>query len=123
MMDVMIGVDPHKGSHTATMLDRGEHELRRIKVRAGARQVSELLEWADGVEAADVGGGVGRRDGLSALPAARRRRGDGAERAGDVGVTGAGAGHRASPPRAIRTTPGRSRSPPCGPRPGGGATG
>ena len=26
-MDVMIGVDPHKGSHTATMLDRGEHEL------------------------------------------------------------------------------------------------
>ena len=35
-MDVMIGVDPHKGSHTATMLDRGERELRRIKVRAGA---------------------------------------------------------------------------------------
>ena len=22
MMEVMIGVDPHKGSHTATMLDR-----------------------------------------------------------------------------------------------------
>ena len=35
-MDVMIGVDPHKGSHTATMLDRGEHELRRIKVRAAS---------------------------------------------------------------------------------------
>ena len=26
-MDVMIGVDPHKGSHTATMLDRDEREL------------------------------------------------------------------------------------------------
>ena len=34
-MNVMIGVDPHKGSHTATMLDRDERELRRIKVRAG----------------------------------------------------------------------------------------
>ena len=62
-MDVMIGVDPHKGSHTATMLDRGEHELRRIKVRAGVRQVRELLEWADGVIArtwaVESAGGMG----------------------------------------------------------------
>ena len=64
-MEVMIGIDPHKGSHTATMLDRGERELTRITVRAGGRQVSELL-------AAYVGGGVRRRDGLSALPATRR---------------------------------------------------
>ena len=42
-MNVMIGVDPHKGSHTATMLDRDERELRRIKVRAGNHQVGELL--------------------------------------------------------------------------------
>jgi len=62
-MDVMIGVDPHKGSHTATMLDRGEHELRRIKVRVGVRQVSQLLEWADGVTArtwaVESAGGMG----------------------------------------------------------------
>ena len=62
-MKVMIGVDPHKGSHTATMLDRHEHELRRIKVRAGARQVAELLEWADGVKprtwAVESAGGMG----------------------------------------------------------------
>ncbi len=32
-MDVMIGIDPHR-SHTATMLDRHEPELRRIRVRA-----------------------------------------------------------------------------------------
>jgi hypothetical protein len=32
-MEVMIGVDPHKGSHTATMLDRAEREVTRIKVR------------------------------------------------------------------------------------------
>jgi transposase len=49
MMDVMIGVDPHKGSHTATMLDRAERELRRVTVRACRRQVEQLLEWADGV--------------------------------------------------------------------------
>jgi transposase len=62
-MKVMIGVDPHKGSHTATMLDRREHELRRIKVRAGGRQVAELLEWADGVKprtwAIESAGGMG----------------------------------------------------------------
>ena len=42
MLDVMIGVDPHKGSHTAMMLDGAAAELKRIKVRAGAGQVGEL---------------------------------------------------------------------------------
>jgi transposase len=50
-MEVMIGVDPHKGSHTATMLDSAERELTRITVRAGRRQVEQLLEWADGYTA------------------------------------------------------------------------
>ena len=93
-MDVMIGIDPHKGSHTATMLDRGERELRQITVRAGRRQVGELLAWADGVKprtwAVECAGGMG----YLLVPAARRRRRDGAGCAGDVGVTGAGAGHR-----------------------------
>jgi transposase len=50
-MEVMIGVDPHKGSHTAAMLDGAEREVRRITVRAGRRQVEQLLEWADGYTA------------------------------------------------------------------------
>jgi transposase len=62
-MKVMIGVDPHKGSHTATMLDRREHEVRRITVRSGTRQVAELLAWADGVKprtwAVESAGGMG----------------------------------------------------------------
>jgi len=62
-MKVMIGVDPHKGSHTATMLDGSEHELKRIKVRAGQRQVVELLEWVEGVKprtwAVESAGGMG----------------------------------------------------------------
>ena len=47
-MDVMIGIDPHKRSHTATMLDRRQRELRQITVRAGSRQLVELLAWANG---------------------------------------------------------------------------
>jgi transposase len=62
-MDVMIGIDPHKGSHTAAMLDRGQRELRQITVRAGSRQVVELLAWADGIEprtwAVECAGGMG----------------------------------------------------------------
>jgi transposase len=45
------------------VLDRDEHEVRRIRVRAGSRQVVELLEWADGVEprawAVESAGGMG----------------------------------------------------------------
>src|SRR5262245_41567225 len=62
-MDVMIGVDPHKGSHTATMLDRAESELARITVRAGSHQLEQLLAWADGVTprtwAVEAAGGMG----------------------------------------------------------------
>ncbi len=46
MTAVIIGVDPHKGSHTATALDAGERELARLKVRAGRRQAEQLLAWA-----------------------------------------------------------------------------
>jgi Transposase IS116/IS110/IS902 family len=88
-MDVMIGVDPHKGSHTATMLDRGEQELRRITVRAGRRQVDQLLEWAGDVGPRTWAVESAGWDGPSAVPAVGRRRRDGVERPGDVGVTGA----------------------------------
>jgi transposase len=42
----MIGVDPHKGSHTAVAIGRDETRLARVKVRATRRQVDQLLEWA-----------------------------------------------------------------------------
>lgn len=45
-MSVIIGIDPHKATHTATALDEQAVELARLKVRAGRGQVSELLEWA-----------------------------------------------------------------------------
>ena len=62
-MDVMIGIDPHKRSHTAAMLDGRQRELRQLTVRAGRRQVTELLAWADGVGArtwaVESAGGMG----------------------------------------------------------------
>jgi transposase len=46
VVKVMIGVDPHKGSHTAVAIDDGEDELAKLKVRATRRQLDQLLEWA-----------------------------------------------------------------------------
>jgi transposase len=43
---VMIGIDPHKGSHTAVALDDHELELASLRVRAGKRQREQLLTWA-----------------------------------------------------------------------------
>jgi hypothetical protein len=39
LMAVMIGVDPHKGSHTAVALDDSEQPLGELRVRAAANQV------------------------------------------------------------------------------------
>jgi transposase len=43
---VMIGVDPHKRSHTAVAIDDREQEVSRIEVRATRRQVDQLVKWA-----------------------------------------------------------------------------
>jgi transposase len=62
-MTVMIGVDPHKRSHTAVAIDRDDVQLAAIEVRASARQVDELLGWAAGFDArvwaVEGAGGVG----------------------------------------------------------------
>jgi transposase len=46
-MSVMIGVDPHKATHTAVAIDSNETELDRKKVRATIAQVDQLLAWAE----------------------------------------------------------------------------
>ena len=46
MVGVMIGIDPHKGSHTAFALDASETKLGQVRVRATVGQVEGLLEWA-----------------------------------------------------------------------------
>jgi transposase len=42
----MIGIDPHKGSHTAAAIDEAETALGELRVRSGATQLERLLEWA-----------------------------------------------------------------------------
>jgi hypothetical protein len=62
-VSVTIGVDPHKGSHTALAIDGDEASVGELKVRATRRQVAELLEWAEPFEkrtwAVESAGGLG----------------------------------------------------------------
>ena len=46
MAVVMIGVDPHKGSHTAVVIGAAEELLGQLRVRACAAQAEQLLAWA-----------------------------------------------------------------------------
>jgi transposase len=46
MTVVMIGVDPHKGSHTAVAIGAAEERLGKLRVRASAVQAQKLVAWA-----------------------------------------------------------------------------
>ena len=46
MAMVMIGVDPHKASHTAVAINAAEEPLGQLRVRASAVQAERLLGWA-----------------------------------------------------------------------------
>ena len=46
MSVTIIGVDPHKRSHTAVVLDEAEQIVSKLRVDAGSGQVDTLLGWA-----------------------------------------------------------------------------
>jgi len=46
-MTVIIGIDPHKASHTAVAIGCDEHPLAEIRVRATCQQTEKLLAWAE----------------------------------------------------------------------------
>ena len=46
MAGVMIGIDPHKGSHTAFAAGRDRERLGEVRVRASSEQVDALRSWA-----------------------------------------------------------------------------
>jgi transposase len=62
-MTVIIGIDPHKATHTAVAIGCDETELATITVRATRRQTDRLLGWADPFEkrtwAIESAGGLG----------------------------------------------------------------
>jgi transposase len=45
-VSVMIGVDPHKGSHTAVAIGDDEAQLAKVRVRSSRQQLDQLLKWA-----------------------------------------------------------------------------
>lgn len=62
-MTVIIGVDPHKATHTAVAIGAAEEELSRKKVRSGGTQAEQLVSWAEPFEtrtwAIESAGGLG----------------------------------------------------------------
>ena len=46
----IIGIDPHKATHTAVAIDDNEHVLDEFKLRASSTQGERLREWAGGFE-------------------------------------------------------------------------
>jgi hypothetical protein len=90
-MAVMIGIDPHRGSHTAVAISSSEEPLGRLRVRTCVDQAGELVAWAAAwpecrwaVEGASGPGGP-------AGSAVRRGRGAGTGRAAEAGRLGAAA--------------------------------
>jgi transposase len=63
MAAVMIGVDPHKGSHTAVAIDESEAPLSELRVRSSAGQAERLVAWAaawpERIWAVEGAGGLG----------------------------------------------------------------
>src|SRR6266516_2581594 len=90
LMAVIIGIDPHKGSHTAVAVGAAEQPLGKIRIRGCPAQAEQLVAWAAAwpertwaVEGAPAAG-----------PAAGCRRGAGAGRAAQAGRPGAAAAYR-----------------------------
>jgi hypothetical protein len=52
---VMIGIDPHKRTHTAVAIDTAERVLDERLVRATSKQVPELLECVTSPDACRFG--------------------------------------------------------------------
>jgi transposase len=110
---VMIGVDPHKATHTAVAIDGREVELARVKVRASKRQSTQLLAWAAGFEdrawAVESAGGLGSLLAQQLLAAGETVRDVPATLAARVRVLGTGRSDKNDP-----TMHGRSQSRRCG---------
>jgi transposase len=62
-VSVMIGVDPHNGSHTAVAIGGDEAQLAKVRVRSSRLQLGQLLKWAAPFEqrtwAIESAGGLG----------------------------------------------------------------
>src|ERR1035441_3111591 len=62
-MTIIIGIDPHKATHTAVAIGSDESELATVTIRATRQQTDKLLSWAEPFEertwAIESAGGLG----------------------------------------------------------------
>jgi transposase len=76
MAVVMIGVDPHKASHTAVAISAAEEPVGQLRVRASAVQADRLLGWAQAwperAWAVEGAGGIGHLLAQQLLSAGER---------------------------------------------------
>src|SRR3974377_1665271 len=76
MAAVMIGIDPHKASHTAAASDVTQKVLGQVRVRADRDQLSQLLSWAkrwpDRIWAVEGAAGLGHLLAQQLLAAGER---------------------------------------------------
>jgi hypothetical protein len=116
MADVMIGIDPHKSSHTAVAIGLGEEPLGELLVRACPSQAGQLLawarEWPERAWAIEGAAGLGNLLAQQLVAAGERvamcRR---------SWLPGCGCCSPGTPARTTRMTPTRWRSRRYGPRP------
>ena len=115
---VMIGIDPHKRTHTAVAIETASGcSANGSCTRVNARCRSwwrgpKRLDGGDRVWAIESAGGLGYLLAQQLLAAGEH----GGRHPGDVGVAGEGCWARAGRRRTTRTTHGRSRSRRCGHR-------
>jgi CO/xanthine dehydrogenase Mo-binding subunit len=116
MVAVMIGIDPHKASHTAVAIDPAEVPLGQLRVRACAARAERLLAWAQAwpqrTWAVEGAGGVGHLLDWQLVAAGERVLDVPPKLAARVRLLATGTSTRTTP-----TTPGRLRSRRCA-RPG-----
>ena len=111
----IIGIDPHKGSHTAAVIDGDEQLVGEVRVRADRRNAIGLLAFAARFEprcwAIEGATGTARcwrsSSSRSARPCSMCRR---------RSRRGRGCSTRPATTRPTRTTPARPRSSRCGTR-------
>src|SRR5215831_19555337 len=116
MSVVMIGVDPHKASHTAVAIGAAEEPLGQLRVRASAVQAERLLGWARAwpqrTWAVEGAGGVGHLLARQLAAAGER-----VAMCRPSWPPGCGCWRRETSTRMTRMMPGRWRSRRCA-RPG-----
>ena len=114
-MVVMIGVDPHKGSHTAVAIDGDESQLAAVTVPATRRQVSELVGWAarfeDRTWAVESAGGLGYLLACQLVAAGERVLDVPATLAARVRVLGSGRSNKNDPNDALSIAVAALRAP------------